>query len=135
MSQLRLIKNKFAHIYEFLTGGQTHPIEEMLKDCGITEYSIPVPEIEPTSKCVIIPHGCYPTNNLTKDQISKIKNMAICKQYQIGEGLEGAGWVIGVESVDLFEAAAKGIKTTLVKTGLGTNLYRNMFPHGEVISI
>lgn len=135
MSELRLVKNKFAHVYEFLTGNEVHPIEELLDNCEIEEYKIKVPEIDHTTKCVISPIGSYPTRNLTKDQIKKLKNIAVNKGYVIGEGIEGAGWVIGVENVDLFEAAAKGIKTTLVKTGTGHNLYKKMFPQGEIISI
>ena len=125
----------FAHVYEFITGNQVHPIEELLDECDVEEYAIEVPEVEPTTKCAIISVGSYPTRNLTKPQISKLKKMAITQKYQIGEGIEGAGWVIGVESEELFEAAGKGIKTTLVKTGTGTNLYRKMFPQGEVIEI
>jgi hypothetical protein len=32
----------------------------------------------------------------------------------------------------LFEAAGKGIRTTLFPKGLGTRLYKTMFPNGEV---
>jgi hypothetical protein len=135
MSGLKNAKMTFAHVYEFITGNQVHPIEELLDDCGIEDYAIDVPKAEPTVKCVISPLGGYPTKNLTKPQISKLKKMAINQKYQIGEGLEDAGWVIGVENEELFEAAALGIKTTLVKTGTGANLYQKMFPQGEVIEI
>tara|TARA_Y100000034_G_scaffold38278_2_gene47035 strand:- start:15505 stop:16107 length:603 start_codon:yes stop_codon:yes gene_type:complete len=135
MSELRTKRNKFAHVYEFLTGNQVHPIEELLDHCDIKECPIEVPEVEPTTKCVIAAVGSYPTKNLTKSQIQKLKNIAATQRYEVGEGLEGAGWVIGVESEELFEAAGKGIKTTLVKTGTGHNLYKKMFPQGEVMEI
>ena len=135
MDKLKVMRAKFAHIYELLTGNQVHPIEELMDECDIKEYPIEVPHAEPTTKCVISFIGSYPTKNLTKSQINKLKNIAITQNYQIGEGLEGAGWVIGVESEELFEAAAKGIKTTLVKTGIGTSLYQKMFPQGEVMKI
>lgn len=135
MSELRNAKMTFAHVYEFLNNHEVHPIEELLDNCGIEDYVIDVPKIEPTIKCVISPLGGYPTKSLTKPQISHIKKIAITQKYQIGEGLEDAGWVIGVENEELFEAAALGIKTTLVKTGTGTNLYQKMFPQGEIIEI
>jgi len=135
MSELRSTKLTFAHVYEFITGNQVHPIEELLNDCEIEDCAIDVPEVEPTKKCVISPLGSYPTKNLTKPQITNLTRTAINQKYQIGEGLEDAGWVVGVENEELFEAAAKGIRTTLVKTGTGTNLYQKMFPQGEVIEI
>lgn len=135
MGKLKSMRLKFAHVYEFIIGNRIHPIEELLNECDIKECIIEVPQIEPTDKCVIISEGSYPTKNLTKPQISKLKNMAMMENYKIGEGLEGAGWVIGVESEELFEAAGKGIKTTLIETGIGTNLYKKMFPQGKVMSI
>ena len=135
MSQLSVKRNKFAHVYEFFTNNQVHPIEEMLKECEITEYETNTPDIEQSNKCVIVSEGNYPTKNLNKAQINKLKNKATASGYEVGEGLEGAGWVIGVESTELFEAAGKGIKTTLVETGVGTNLYEKMFPKGETIKI
>lgn len=135
MSKLKSARNQFAHAYEFLTGNQVHPIEELLDECDINECVIDVPQVESTIKCVIVPVGSYPTKSLTKPQISKLKDMVVTEGYKIGEGLEEAGWVIGVESEELFEAAGKGIKTTLVKTGTGHNLYKKMFPQGEVISL
>ncbi len=55
-------------------------------------------------------------------------------ETEINGNLETAGWVIGVENRFIWEAAALGIKTTLIETGIGTNLYRKMFPQNEVIS-
>jgi hypothetical protein len=47
--------------------------------------------------------------------------------------VDQAGWVIGVEAAPLFEAAARGIKTSLVPTGLGATIYQRMFPRGEIL--
>jgi hypothetical protein len=44
-----------------------------------------------------------------------------------------AGWVIGVENEALFRAAIDGQRTSLVPTGIGTAVYQNMFPAGEVL--
>jgi acyl CoA:acetate/3-ketoacid CoA transferase alpha subunit len=40
-----------------------------------------------------------------------------------------------VESHELFLAAASGIPTALIPTGLGTDLYRMMFPNNEVFTL
>ena len=110
----------------------TRNIEKLLKECDIHEYEISVPEVEITTKCTILSHGNYPTKNLVKHQIEYLKNMAINQGYQVEDGYEDAGWVIGVENVELFKAAARGIRTTLVQTGVGHNLYKKMFAKGEI---
>jgi len=51
------------------------------------------------------------------------------------EAIEQAGWVVSVEQAALYEAAARGIKTTLVPTGIGQKLYQTMFPKGEIWKI
>jgi len=54
----------------------------------------------------------------------------------VGNDFKGAAWVIGVENEYLFAAAAHGIQTALVPTGLGANLYQNMFgERAEVLEL
>ena len=64
--------------------------------------------------------------------------MAAYKNYDVQINPEyhmisQAGWVIGVEGAPIFEAASRGIKTSLVPTGMGTNLYSKLFPNGEIL--
>jgi hypothetical protein len=46
-----------------------------------------------------------------------------------------ASAVIGVENEYLFLAAGMGKDTYLVPTGLGTELYKKMFPENKVMKI
>jgi hypothetical protein len=74
---------------------------------------------------------------LEKEQLRILKNMAINEGYEIelDSNIKNASLVVGVESVQLFEAAAKGIRTILVPTGVGENLYKTMFPGAETFGI
>ena len=49
--------------------------------------------------------------------------------------ITGAGVVVGVESPGLFLAAAKGLETHLVPTGVGTRLYKKLCPQGNIIEV
>jgi len=79
-----------------------------------------------------------PTKPLTNVQIDKAKSMCQAEGYfaDIDGDVTGAGWVIGVESIALFQAATQGIKTSLIPTGVGTDLYKAMFPkNGSVLDL
>lgn len=135
--ELRLKKNNFAHIHELKFNGETreHPIEHFLSSSGITEYDLnTIPQTERTVRCLIAPRSCHPTKDLTRDQIDRFKVMAEDKGFvvDVGDNIKGAGLVIGPENPCVFQAAAKGVKTILVSNGVGTHLYKKMFPFGEV---
>jgi acyl CoA:acetate/3-ketoacid CoA transferase alpha subunit len=74
---------------------------------------------------------------LEKRQIEQIKRMAADQGFQpeINTSVQNSGLVIGVESVELFEAAGMGITTTLIPTGVGTRLYKNMFSKSNIMDI
>jgi hypothetical protein len=116
---------------------QVHPIEELMKECGIKSYPITTENNSATGLCVIVSHGAYPTKNLLVNQIDHLKRMMRERGYevQLNGSYDAAGIVVGVESIGLFEAAAKGIKTILIPTGLGIRLYSNMFPNGEIMHL
>ena len=138
LSGLRDKKSKFAHVRELRFNGNTHPIADLLTESFISNYVITSHiEEEHTNLCVISTQGSYPTSPLKKKQIDILKRKAYDKGFeiQIDGDFKNAGMVMGVESVGLFEAAAKGLQTYLVPTGVGERLYQNMFPNGEVINI
>ncbi len=135
-SQLKENENNLAYIRNIQCNLVDHPIEILMEESQIP-LRIEVPKPPPIdNRCVIVPEGIIPTHSMTPNQIEQ------CKQLVMQEGLEpkvdtnfqGAAWVIGVENEYLFAAAAHGIRTTLVPTGLGTNLYKKMF-NGEVLGI
>lgn len=136
LSQMPSLKKHFAHLRTLACNMVVHPVEELLK-----ESDIPIPELQitpnsPTRLCIIYPEGTSPTQSLSPPMVEKVK--AICERegytVQIGGNLLSAGWVVGVENESLFMAAHQGIRTSLVPTGLGTNLYKRLFK-GEIIAL
>ena len=137
LSELRERKSEFAHVKEMTYNGQSHPVLDLLEQSGINRFSIPTHTTDHTNICSIVTKGSYPTINLLQTQIRAIQKMSIHNGYeiQINGNWEEAGLVIGVESVDLFEAAARGIKTYLIPSGNGEQLYKKMFPNGNILHI
>jgi hypothetical protein len=138
ISELKVRRYDFAHIKEVRFNGTTHPVEDFLKECGITQFVVRWDvEESHTAKCVIITHAEYPTKSLERHQVDSLKRLAKEQGFepQVDVDTTGAGLVMGVESYGLFDAAAKGIRTRLLPTGLGTRLYKGMFPKGEVMSL
>lgn len=135
ITQIKARKADFAHIKELKADGQSHPVEDLLLGSGVTNMFITDKQESETTKCIIVTKGVFPTGNLGENQIKSLETMAKDQGYCVSideKNVEGAGWVIGVESPQLFEAAGRGVRTTLVPTGVGTRLYKNMFPNGEV---
>lgn len=138
ISELRLRRYDFAHIKELKYDNKIHPVEEFLTNTGLADYFVDE-SLEPivTTKCVIITEGTYPTKPLEKRQIEQIKRMVADQGFQpeINTSIQNSGLVVGVESVGLFEAAGLGIATTLIPTGVGTRLYKNMFSKSSIMDI
>lgn len=134
LTELKIRKTEFAHISEIKSNGETHPIEDLLISAGITKFAINVNKSKQTDRCVIITSGYYPTKPLEKDKIDKLKRMAP-RNCEINTNVSGAGLVMGVESEGLCEAASQGIETILVPTGVGTRLYKSMFPEIKLLHI
>ena len=130
LSELKIRKNDFAHISELKFNGLTHPVEDFILSSGIKNYSIPNNSSVKTTKCVIITSGSHPTKPLETTKIEKIKRFAITQgmSCELNTDVCNSGMVIGVESFGVCQAASVGIETYLIPTGIGTNLYKNMFP-------
>lgn len=135
ISEIKMNRRAFAHIRELRFNGEVHPVEELLVSSGIKNFAITTEARTPTTKCVIITSGNYPTKPLDQKQIQILEQTAKSEGFSpvIDGDCADAGWVIGVESIPLFEAAGRGIKTSLVPTGIGTRLYKLMFPSGDVL--
>jgi hypothetical protein len=118
-------------------GTRRHPIEMFLKECGITSYPVKIGDSIRTTRCVIITKGNYPTLSLTSEQIEVLKKIGKSEGYEveIDTDVELSGLVMGVESLALFKAAVAGVETRLVPTGIGTRLYKTMFPESQILNI
>lgn len=115
-----------------------HPILEFLEESGIKIPVVCDHTNSPSKLCCVFPEGSFPTKSLNPKQIERCRLLAAYAGYTVQVNpehhtIDQAGWVIGVEGAPLFEAAARGIKTSLVPTGLGTMIYQKLFPRGEIL--
>ena len=137
ITELKIKRYEFGHINEIKFDGLNHPIEQFIKNSGITECRILTPNPINTKKCVIVTKGQYPTKDLDQRETNILKKIGTEDGYdvEVDTDIKSSGLVMGVESRFLFEAAANGIKTKLIPRGLGTNLYKKMFPEGEILEL
>lgn len=137
-SELKVNKKQFAHINEILFDGINHPVEKFLMNSGIDKYQVSVScQPDYTGRCVILTKSFHPTKDLTISQIERAKIIAASRGFSIDLNgkAQGAAMAIGVEHPELFKAAALGIETMLVPTGIGTRLYKKMFPEANILDI
>lgn len=136
---LRTRRKDFAYVRELVCDGQSHPVEEFMRESGMPLGPVPNKgwPRDGFGNCVIYPQAFFPSKSLTDEQIRKIMDMARKQEYEprVNGPIEDAEWVIGPENEQVFEAAAQGYKTTLVATGIGENLFKSMFPHNGVVRI
>jgi hypothetical protein len=153
-SEIKNQKNKFAYIREIKTTMHGHAIYELLKESNLNFNVSICPKKENNRICYICPDGGLPTNSL--HDVSKYRALAMMKGYHVQvlgsdlhrgsckvdkcpvgqhklELINSADWIIGVENEYLYEAASRGIKTSLCPSGVGTNLYKLLFPNNEII--
>lgn len=132
-------KREYAYIRQIRCDQISHPVENLLEESRLTLPTLETPTLVQTEikRCAIYPKGGLPTKWLTQQQTDNLFHLCRGKGYQpVLEGdLETVGWVIGVENAPLFQAACKGIKTSLVPTGVGTRLYQRLFPTGEILKL
>lgn len=133
-TQLHQERNKFGYIKDFANCLQEHPVLKFLDESKIVVHPIETPHLPATTICGICPYGSTPVQSLNNDEITFLETLASSKGFspRVDENINDCGWVIGVENKPLYEAAIKGIQTTLVPTGLGLELYKKMFPLGEI---
>ncbi len=157
LSEIENRKNEFAYIREIRNNKSSHSVLDLMVQSEIqiepviNEVASNLPKI-----CLICPEGIDPTKSMSKASIG-IATSEVSKRgytpvvvgsdihYSVDdiklrpkgddkiEYINSAGWVIGVENEYLFLGASKGLKTTLVKSGVGTSLLKQLFPHAEIV--
>jgi len=153
-SMMRDRKNHFAYIREIATNlNSPHSLYQLTRE-SISELEIKGKHRHQVSnRCLICPDGAFPTKSYS--DVNKLKTYAEMKNYRVcvagsdihpGPGavdirpvgkeklalVAKADWIIAVENEYLFEGVRLGVKTTLIPTGLGTDLYRFLCPEGEI---
>ncbi len=135
-SELKDRCGEFPVVRELKYNFQSHPVLDFVEESGVVIDPFPLQE-EHTVKCVIWADGNHPTANMPDDLIREWRAKAVKLGYrvEVGGDVSNAGWVVGVESVPLYQAAMRNVKTTLVDTGIGGELYQKWFPAGEVVKM
>jgi hypothetical protein len=132
-------KREFAYIRQLKGSQIEHPIWQLLEESKLSLPTLICQEQKnkENKMCGIYPQGNLPVISLSNEHIENIKKMVISKGYypKMNEKVELCGWVIGVENESLFLAGTMGIKTSLIPTGFGTNIYKKMFPQGEILKL
>jgi hypothetical protein len=130
-------KREVAYLRELRCNMRQHPVLELIEESnlqlGFLEYPQPLPVTN--NCCVICPKSILSIKPIPN--IEQIKNWVSSKGFipTVSDNISQAGWVVGAENEQLFTAAVKGIKTTLLPTGLGTALYKKLFPSGEIYGV
>ena len=136
-SVLKDKKDAFGYVREIHCDMENHPVEELLLESNLPMGPLVYPQRKDSGICLIAAHGLIPTKSLRPEQVDKIKQYVLAQEMTpLVEGQvnhQEAEWVIGVESVALFGGGANGAKVSLVPTGLGTNLFKKLFPEGEIL--
>lgn len=135
--QLKENKNLFGYIRELLCDMQSNPVEEFMNESEIKYGPIVLNQNTNNKKCVLLTDGNAPVKSLTEDQIKSAKKHIQEKGYhlEVNGKTEDAGWIVGVENEDFYQCAAEGKAVTLIPTGFGENLFKKMFPSGQVLKI
>ena len=127
----------YAIIKEFkIDPAGDHVIFTFIKDAGLSFPTLPITSTGTT--CLICPHAVFPASSFTPSQIETLVRIAHDRGYHpkvaaSTDEIDSAAWVVGAENEYVFLAAARGIRSVLMPSGPGTELYRTMFPHGEIL--
>jgi hypothetical protein len=135
-SELQERRKQFAYIRELGYKTDENPIEKFMSESGIE-----IPKICDNSKqnsaAVLLPHGNFPNRSLNHKQIKEVTEYVRSQgcELAINKPHESFKWIISVENEFLYQAASSGKRVTLIPTGIGENLFRSMFPDGEILNL
>lgn len=133
-SELNDYKPLLGYIKE-LVYENIHPIQGIINELDIKNYVVQNQcNSRSISKCYIAKHSHYPTKDLNNQQIEHIKKMIANEGYEITDTCD-FDWIIGVECPLLYKSAESSIRSTLIDNGLGSKLFKNMFPFCDIKSI
>lgn len=136
-TDLKDAKNKFAYIREIYCDLTKHPVESFMNESDIPIKTNCLPKVEKPSSSVLITRCVPPVKNLTHKQIKEI--LEILKNRHlvpaINKPIDQYDLVVGVESEEIYEAAALGKQIILIPTGFGENLFKSMFPWIEIMKL
>jgi len=133
-------KHMFAYIRELVCDMQSHPVDEFMNESAIPCGPILKKQESWGAVALLLTNGVAPVRSLTANQIK----LAIGHIKRLNGGVEpdintplnnNHGWVVGVENESFYQAAALGRQVSLIPTGFGENLFKKMFPGGQILSL
>jgi hypothetical protein len=159
LSELNEQKSNLSYIREIRNNTYDHSIFELMTQSELkieSAQSSNYSNNPRTKLCLVCPEGIPPTKSLNKNSTDELVSKVSEAGYTpivLGSDvhqsldtieirprgvekfgyLESAGWVIGVENEYVFLGPSKGVKTTLMKSGVGLSLFKNLFPGAEII--
>ncbi len=130
-------KENYGYTRELFCNMQNHPVEELLKESNIPALLLKKEQKKGGNLCSIYPFGTSPTKSLNKEQIEKVEKYVSSKNMMptINGTLESTAWAIGVENEFTALAPTLGVKTTLIPTGIGENLYKSLYHELDIFKI
>lgn len=135
--ELKESKHLFGYVRELLCDMQSNPVEEFMNESEIPIMPIHANQPLNNKKCVLLTNGIAPVRSLDGNQIklaiSHIQNKGY--QLEINGKIDDAGWVVGVENEQFYLAATTGRAVTLIPTGFGENLFKKLFPSGQILKL
>lgn len=148
-------KTRFAYVREMRNDSTTHPLIKLMDESNLKIKPVCKIKEKKVGQCLICPEGISPTKSLKHLEVEELKEKAIKKGYSpivLGSDIhhcleiknrpcgrdkntyiEGSSWIIGVENEYVLMGAVKGVKTTLIKTGVGHSLFKQLSPETEVV--
>lgn len=154
-SELHGAKHNFAYI-RTLTYEDKHPVLEFMEE---SQLAIPAFSTSKSNSgmALICPEGMNPTQSLKPDELETVKKRVAQMGYTVvalGSDIHSslsiptrpfatekfdyiklASVVVGVENEYLYLAGGMGKDTMLISTGVGTELYKKMFPGNKILKI
>lgn len=137
ISLLKQKKEELVHVKEIVHDGTGHPIELFLTESGLTSFGVQIEPPPVTTRAVILTKGNFPTTNLNTEEIewliAKAKSEGFTPELDVP--VDYSGWVMGVESFEMYRAGFMGIRRSLVPNGVGTGFYKKLFPGTEILEL
>lgn len=148
-------KDNFSHIRELRNKHKSHSVHDLMIESELEIKPVSKTANENSKLCLVCPEGIEPTKSLSdqalKSLVEKVKSIGYTpivvgsdihyslnikirpKDNEKLKYVETVGCIMGVENEYLSLGAAKGIKTRLIKSGVGTGLFKSLFPLMEVV--
>lgn len=135
-SEVIEMKKELVYLKEIKCNLTTHPIDDFISENKLNIQPI-ISEPARSKICVVYTKGMLPTKSIDKNTteiiVDKIKRQGY--QTYVDLDVEDPGYIVSVENEFLVKAGLQKTKIGLIPTGLGTELYKKIFPTVDILKI